>query len=78
MNRDGREKRVSRHLGPRRCGEANCFSILNSKIQTFSQRPPNKEKRKKKIQSWNKDQIEDIIFPSKTIISDGFEVAALK
>ena len=50
----------------------------------FSQRQPNKEKWKKKqkqknqIQSWNKDQIEDTIFPSKTTISDDFEVAVLK
>lgn len=35
-------------------------------------------KKEKKIQSWNKHQIKHIIFPFKTIISDGFEIAAIK
>ena len=33
---------------------------------------------KKKVQSWNKDQIEDTIFLYKTVISDDFEIAVLK
>lgn len=72
---------MSRYLGPQRCGEADHFYVKQQDITlllvtTFLKELP--LKRKKKICSWNKHHGKDIIIPFKNIISDGWEVAAIK
>lgn len=49
-------------------------AIKLSLVTIFLNHLPIKKKEKKR----SKHQIKDIIFPLKTIISDGFEVAAIK
>lgn len=77
---------MPRYLGPHRYRKPiiSLYQTARSKIiagHNFSQRlhnKENKERGKKKVQSWNKDQIEDTIFLYKTVISDDFETAVLK